>query len=89
MKTSEKIWWTKIVSALGVAALTFIVQIYFNITGTVAFMLGVIIYMGLSELLSSVNGVDKFRGLKIGVGAYFFTWILTWALMYTIIQTIA
>jgi uncharacterized membrane protein (DUF485 family) len=50
-------------------------------------MLGVMIYLGLSDLLSSMNGVERTRGLKIGVGAFFFTWITTWVFFNTIVQT--
>lgn len=89
MKPAEKIWWIKIVAALGVAFFTLIVQVYVFRDGSIAFMLGVLLYLGLSDLLASMNKVDRSRGLKIGVGVYFFTWIMTWVLMYTIIQTMA
>jgi len=87
MKAAEKIWWTKIAAAVGVAIVTLVMQVVFNLMGTTSFMLGVIIYLGLSDLLSSMNGVDRTRGLKIGVGAFLFTWITVWVLFYTIIQT--
>lgn len=87
MKASERIWWIKLMAALGVAFLTLAVQLYFK-SGTVAFMLGVILYMGISDLLSSINKVDRVRSLKIGVGVYFFTWIVTWITVYTYIRTI-
>jgi hypothetical protein len=51
-------------------------------------MLGVIIYLGLSDVLSNMNGVERTRGLKIGVGAFFFTWITSWVFFYTIVQTL-
>ena len=87
MKASEKIWWTKIAAAVGVAIVTIVMQVFFNLMGTTSFMLGVIIYLGLSDLLSSMNGVDRTRGLKIGVGAFLFTWITSWVLFFTIVQT--
>lgn len=88
MKAAEKIWWTKLAAAVGVAIITSLVQLYFNVSGSVAFMLGVLLYMGISDLLSNLNGVDRMRGLKIGVGAYTFTWLTTWVLLYTIAQTL-
>jgi hypothetical protein len=87
MKASEKIWWTKLAAAVGVAIVTLVLQVFFNLRGTTAFMLGVMIYLGLSDLLSSMNGVERTRGLKIGVGAFFFTWITTWVFFNTIVQT--
>ena len=89
MKAAEKIWWTKIAAAVGVAIVTMVMQVVFNLMGTTSFMLGVIIYLGLSDLLSSMNGVDRTRGLKIGVGAFLFTWITVWVLFYTIVQTMS
>jgi hypothetical protein len=87
MKVSEKIWWTKLAAAVGVAIVTLVLQVFFNLRGTTAFMLGVIIYLGLSDVLSSMNGVERTRGLKIGMGAFLFTWITSWVLFYTIVQT--
>jgi len=87
MKASEKIWWTKLAAAVGVAIVTLVLQVLFNLRGTTAFMFGVIIYLGLSDLLSSMNGVERSRGLKIGMGAFLFTWITSWVLFYTIVQT--
>jgi hypothetical protein len=87
MKASEKIWWTKLAAAVGVAIVTMVMQVSFNLMGTTSFMLGVIIYLGLSDLLSSMNGVERGRGLKIGVGAFFFTWITAWVFFFTLIQT--
>lgn len=95
MKASERIWWIKIAAAVGVAFLSLIVQVYVFRDGSIAFMFGVLLYMGLSDLLARMNEVDRSRGLKIGVGAYFFTWIVTWVTLYTIllaydiIQTVA
>lgn len=89
MKPAERIWWTKIAAAVGVALLTVALQTFLNVSGLLAFMLGVLLYMGLSDVLANINGVDRTRGLKIGVGAYFFTWMMVWIFMYTFVQTIA
>ncbi len=88
MKASEKIWWTKLAAAIGVAIITLVLQVVFNLTGQSTFMLGVVIYLGLSDVLSNMNGVERTRGLKIGVGAFFFTWITSWVFFYTIVQTL-
>ena len=88
MKVSEKVWWTKIAAAVGVAIVSVVLQIFFNLRGETTFMLGTVIYLGLSDVLSNMNGVERTRGLKIGIGAYLFTWITSWVLFYTIFQTI-
>jgi len=86
MNSPEKIWWTKVVASMMVAGLTLSMQVFFNLGDITSFMLGVLIYLGLSDLLSNVMGVERFRGLKIGVGAYFFIWVTTWILLYTYIN---
>ena len=88
MKSSEKIWWTKLAAAVGVAIVSLVMQVYFKLMGSTAFLLGVLIYMGISDVLSSMNGVDRVRGLKIGVGVFLFTWVTTWVLLFTVVQTI-
>lgn len=85
MNPAEKIWWTKVVVSLAVAGLTLAAQVSLKLGGTTPFMLGVLIYLGLSDVLSHMMGVDRVRGLKIGVGAFFFTWLVTWTLLYTIL----
>jgi hypothetical protein len=87
MKASEKIWWTKLAGAIAAAIICLVVQVYFNVAGTTAFMLGVLIYVAMSDLLARRDGMDPMRGLKIGVGVYLFTWVALWTLLYTVIQT--
>ena len=89
MEASEKIYWTKLASAIGIAFLTLVLQVYFNVEGTILFMLGALLYMGLSDLISNMNGVERTRGIKIGIGAFFFTWMVIWILLYTVVQTMA
>jgi hypothetical protein len=89
MEASEKIYWTKLAAAIGMAVLTLVLQVYFNVEGTILFMLGALLYMGLSDLISNMNGVERTRGIKIGIGAFFFTWMVIWILLYTVVQTMA
>lgn len=89
MKAAEKVYWSKFAGAIGVAVLNLALQVYLNVAGSLAFMLGVVLYMVVSDLLSSMNGIERSRGLKIGVGIYFFTWIVVWILLYTIVDTMA
>ena len=74
-------------AAVGVAIVTMVLQVSFSLRGETTFMLGVIIYLGLSDVLSNMNSIERTRGLKIGVGAFFFTWITSWVLFFTIVQT--
>lgn len=83
MTPAEKIWWAKLLISLAVAGLTLTAQVYLGVGGPTSFMLGVLIYLALSDVLSHLGGVDRMRGLKIGVGGYFFTWLMTWTLLYT------
>ncbi len=69
------------------ACLTLATQVFFSMSGSTSFMFGVLIYLVLSDVLSRLMGVDKSRGLKIGIGAYFFTWMTVWILLYTYFQT--
>ena len=87
MKALEKIWWMKLAAAVAAAILCLVVQVYFSVPGTTAFMLGVILYVALSDLLARRNGIEPTRGLKIGVGVYLFTWVTLWALLYTLTKT--
>ena len=87
LNPAEKIWWTKVAASFVVASITLVTQVSLGMAGTTSFMLGVLIYLLLSNLLSRFMGVDRIRGLKIGVGAYFFTWMMSWILLYTYIMT--
>ena len=86
MNAAEKVYWSKFAGAIGVAFLNLALQVFLKVHGSLGFMLGIILYMVLSDLLSSVNGVERTRGLKIGVGIYFFTWFVAWIFLYTVFR---
>ncbi|MCW3992641.1 MAG: hypothetical protein NWE79_08015 [Candidatus Bathyarchaeota archaeon] len=83
MNSADKIWWTKIIVALAVAGLTLTAQVSLGVGGSTSFMLGVLVYLGVSDVLAHLMGVDRMRGLRIGVGVYFSIWLMTWTLLYT------
>lgn len=87
LNPAEKIWWLKVVLAIAVAFLTLLTQVYFDLSGLTSFSLGIIMYIALSDVLSSMNNIDRFRGLKVGVGAYFLTWLTAWILLHTFFIT--
>ena len=84
MNAAEKVYWSKFAGAIGVAFLNLALQVLLKVHGSLVFILGIIFYMVLSDLLSSVNGIERTRGLKIGVGIYFFTWFVSWIFLYTV-----
>jgi hypothetical protein len=87
MKASEKMWWIKLAAAIVIGIFCFIMQLYFSVSGSSAFMIGVLLYVIISDLLARRNGMDQVRGLKIGIGVFLFTWVMVWALLNTVIQT--
>ena len=86
MKASEKVYWIKVGTAILAGILCVSLQVYFQLDGLLVFMLGTLIYLGASDLLSSVMKLDRSHGLKIAIGAYIFVWIMIWTLLYTIIR---
>jgi hypothetical protein len=87
MEPAERIWWIKVFTAIGVACVTLAFQTFINLGGSATFMLGVLLYIIISDLLARYTGVDKTTGLKIGVGAFLFTWLMVWTLGYTLLRT--
>ncbi len=84
MKTSEKVYWIKVAIAILASIICVSMQVYFGIDGTLVFMLGTVIYLISSDVLSSVMKLDRGHGLKIAIGAYIFVWLMTWTLLWTI-----
>jgi len=87
MKPSEKLYWIKAGLALIAAVICFILQVYIKIDGTLVFMLGTLLYLASSDLLSGHFNLDRGHGLKVGVGAYIFIWVMVWTLLYTVFRT--
>jgi hypothetical protein len=50
-------------------------------------MLGTLLYLSSSDLLSGYLKLDRGHGLKVGVGAYIFIWVMVWTLLYTVFRT--
>jgi hypothetical protein len=85
MTPAEKIWWLKIAVAFGTACLTLVLQLYLNMNGTTVFMFGVLVYVMISEIMARFFNIDNARALKIGVGAFFFSWVMIWVFLNTIL----
>ncbi len=84
MDQAERIWWSKVSISLPGALLTYTMQTYAGLSEVSSFLMGVLIYLLFSNIISRMMGFDRFKGLKIGVGAYFFTWITAWIILYTL-----
>ena len=85
MNPAEKMWWIKLFSALVVAALTFYLDTYVAVDGLIAFVSGVLAYVGISEILGRSNNMDRSRALKIGWGVFLITWLVAWTLLNTVV----
>ncbi len=84
MKTSEKVYWIKTGFALVSAALSFTLQQYFSVDGSLIFMIGALVYLAFSDLLSTLMKLERNHGLKIGIGSFIFVWVTLWTLLYTV-----
>jgi hypothetical protein len=89
MKQSEKIYWLKVGASVAVAILCVVLQVYIQIDGGLVFAFGALIYMVISDLLATLVKVERGHGFKIGIGAYIFTWLMVWTLLYTILKPAA
>ena len=83
MTPATKVWWIKLLSAIAVSVVTFYLQVYMNIDGVIAFFAGVVLYIGISNIIARINNFDTIRGLKIGWGVFLITWLVVWTLINT------
>ncbi|MBN2334039.1 hypothetical protein JXL21_00670 [Candidatus Bathyarchaeota archaeon] len=84
MKTSEQIYWIKVVGALVTGGVCTYLQRSLGLQGHIALMAGTTLYIALSEGLAMITKVDRNRTIKIGIGAFLFLWILVWVLLNTL-----
>jgi len=84
LKSSEKVYWIKVVGAIVTGALCTYLNSYLGLQEHLALMAGVSVYVALSESLAVLTGIDRNRTVKIGVGAFLFLWIFTWTLLHTL-----
>ena len=83
MTPATKVWWIKLISAIAVSIVTFYLQTFMNIDGVIAFFAGVVLYIGISNIIARINNFDTIRGLKIGWGVFMITWLVVWTLINT------
>ena len=87
MEAVEKLYWTKVLLAVGVSAVCTLLQSIIQMSGFATFAFGLLMYLLLSNLLGRVFDIERDRALKIGVGAYFFTWLAVWTIAFTLLNT--
>lgn len=85
LKTSEKIYWFKVVGALVTGAVCTYLNTFLLLQEHLTVMAGVTIYVAFSESLAVLTGIDRNRAIKIGVGAFLFLWLFSWTLLHTVI----
>ena len=85
MELTEKFYWVKVLLALVMAAVFSILQSLI-LAGSTIFLLGIILYFPLSDFLGRKFGLERSSALKIGVGAYFFTWLAAWIIIFTLLN---
>lgn len=83
MKQSEKIYWIKALLGLSTGFITFYVQSGLGLQGELALMSGTVLYIGYSEALAKLFGIERDRTIKIGLGSFLFLWMLSWTLLNT------
>ena len=81
---ATKVWWIKLISAIVVSGVTFYINVYMNIDGVIAFLAGVVLYVGISNILARMNNFELGRALKIGWGIFLITWLVVWTLLNTL-----
>jgi hypothetical protein len=86
LKASEKVYWMKVGISILAAILCVVLQVYIRLDGSLVFMLGSIFYIVSSDLLATFMKIDRNHSIKIGIGAYIFTWITVWTILYTILK---
>ncbi|MBN1682776.1 hypothetical protein JW865_04410 [Candidatus Bathyarchaeota archaeon] len=86
MKTSERVYWIKLVLSIISAIVCVSLQVYVGLDGSIVFMLGSLLYLLLSDLLANMMKLERNHALKIGIGTYVFTWIMTWTILFTILK---
>ena len=83
MKISEKVYWVKAVLGLVTGVICYYVQSILGLQGQIALMVGVTLFIGVSEALAMVFKVDRNRTIKIAMGAFLFLWIFMWTMLNT------
>jgi len=85
MEAMEKLYWTKTLIAIVIGILFSIIQSAISLSSLTMLVLGITAYVLSSDLLGRFYGVEKAKALKIGIGAYIFTWLTSWIIVFTLL----
>jgi hypothetical protein len=91
VKPIVMIYWTRVALAIVAAAISTVITLMFGERGISTFLNGLTIALAV-YLITYYIIKAKFRNqiekqskiMTMGIGIYFFTWILAWVLMYSI-----
>ena len=92
MKPLVMIYWTRVALAIVAAAISTVITLMFGERGISTLLNGLTIAL-LVYLITYYIFKAKFRNqiekqskiMTMGIGIYFFTWILAWVLIYSIV----
>ena len=92
MKPLVLIYWTRVALAIAAAAISTVITLMFGERGISTFLNGLtialLVYLIAYYILKAKfkNQIEKqSKIMTMGIGIYFFTWILVWVLMYSIV----
>ena len=92
MKPLVLIYWARVALAIVAAAISTIITLMFGERGISTFLNGLtialLVYLITYYIIKAKFGNQiekKSKIMTMGIGIYFFTWILAWVLMYSII----
>jgi hypothetical protein len=84
VKPSEQVYWLKTVGAVLTGGVCMYLEAFIGLEEGLTVLVGIAIYIALSEVLAILTKVDRNRTLRIGIGAFLFLWILVWTLLNTL-----
>ncbi|MFB0543822.1 MAG: hypothetical protein ACETVR_03475 [Candidatus Bathyarchaeia archaeon] len=89
MESVDKLYWTKVLLASVIATLFSVLRSINLLGGFTILILGIALYFPLSDLLGRKFGIERSSALKIGIGAFFFTLLAAWVIIFTLLRTLA
>jgi len=86
MEALDKLYWTKTLIAVLLGVLFSFLQLAIDLSGYAILSVGFALQFFISDLLGRIFNVEKTRAWKVGIGAYFFTWLIVWIIFFTLLR---
>jgi len=86
MEAVDKLYWAKTLIAALLGVLFSFLQLAIDISGYAILSVGLALQFLISDILGRIFNVEKTRAWKIGIGAYFFTWLVVWIVFFTLLR---